>query len=410
MGANIITGYTGARHITPAMDAQVYRAAFGSEDYILCEGNKVSGSMPSINEFEIMDGIVSMQGHQIKISQETLAVDTCANGYKRIDLVCVRFAHDNDSLVDSASLVVIKGTAVQNPNEPSEPSHNTGDIDAGASMVDFPLYRIDLDGSTVTFELIAEKLPATLSEVAQATFASSKNSIVRPGGGKNLGTVPTADQLAAIADGSFEGLMLDDYWKDTNDRVWRIWGFDWFLHKGDTECTTHHVVIIPDENLLKSNGSTTKYMKDSNDTSGGYKATKYRSTYRATAKNAIAAVFGASHILAHRELISNAVSSGKASGWEWLDADVELPNEVMIFGATIWANYTDGGSGYQVGANQPILPLAMLKPERICNRENWWLRDVASATWFAIVGSNGFAYAAGASYAGVGVRPYFLLS
>lgn len=67
MGATIITGYTGTRHITPAMDAAVYRSAFGSDSVILADGNQLEGSMPSINEFTIMDGLVSMQGHQIHL-------------------------------------------------------------------------------------------------------------------------------------------------------------------------------------------------------------------------------------------------------------------------------------------------------------------------------------------------------
>lgn len=154
MGANIITGYTGTRHITPAMDAAVYRSTFGPDSYILSDGNQLAGSMPSVNEFTVLDGLVSMQGHQIQVTQETLSVDTCANGYKRIDLVCMRFAHDNNTQVDSASLIVIKGTEVADPNDPSVPAYNTGDIDSGASLVDFPLYRIDLAGSTVTFSYL----------------------------------------------------------------------------------------------------------------------------------------------------------------------------------------------------------------------------------------------------------------
>lgn len=151
MGANIITGYTGTRHITPAMDASVYRAAFGADEYVLSEGNKLAGSMPTINDFTILDGLVSMQGHMIQVTQETLSIDTCANGYERIDLICLRFTHDNVSLIDACELVVIKGTEVQSGNTPVEPAHNTGVIDEGASIVDMPLYRIDLAGATVTF-------------------------------------------------------------------------------------------------------------------------------------------------------------------------------------------------------------------------------------------------------------------
>lgn len=161
MGANIITGYTGTRHITPAMDAAVYRSTFGPDSYILSDGNLLAGSMPSVNEFTVLDGLVSMQGHQIQTTQETLSVDTCANGYNRIDLVCVRFEHDNNTQIDSASLIVIKGTEVADPNDPSVPSYNTGDIDSGASVVDFPLYQINLAGSTVTFSSLFERSYST---------------------------------------------------------------------------------------------------------------------------------------------------------------------------------------------------------------------------------------------------------
>ncbi len=151
MGANIITGYTGTRHITPAMDASVYRSAFGADDYVLSDGNHLEASMPDINSFQVMDGLASMQGHMIQVTQETLTVSTCATGYERIDLVVLRYNHDSGSLVDSAELVIIEGTAIQSGNTPVEPSYNTGNIDSGAAVVDMPLYRIDLAGSTVSF-------------------------------------------------------------------------------------------------------------------------------------------------------------------------------------------------------------------------------------------------------------------
>lgn len=181
MGANIITGYTGTRHITPAMDAAVYRSTFGPDSYILSDGNQLAGSMPSVNEFTVLDGLVSMQGHQIQVTQETLSVDTCANGYKRIDLVCMRFEHDNNSQVDSASLIVIKGTEVVDPNDPVVPSYNEGDIDSGASVVDFPLYQIDLAGSTVTFTALAAVVLNTLNNLTVESDSITGITALRSG-------------------------------------------------------------------------------------------------------------------------------------------------------------------------------------------------------------------------------------
>ncbi len=162
MGATIVTGYTGTRQITPAMDAAVFRSIFGADSCIVNEGNHLAAEMPSINEIVISDGMVSMQGHMIKVTEESLAVDTCATGHERIDLVCVRFTHDSNSKIDDALLVVIKGTEVQSGNTPMPPAYNQGTIDEGATIVDYPLYEIDMIGSTVEFKLIADDVYGTV--------------------------------------------------------------------------------------------------------------------------------------------------------------------------------------------------------------------------------------------------------
>ena len=141
--------------------------------------------------------------------------------------------------------------------------------------------------------------------------AGFKNSIFR---GQYLGTSITTAQYNAISAGTFEDLYLGDYW-NIGGHNWRIWGFNTFLRDGDSDLTTNHILLMPDDNYLKDNGSDTHYMKDSNDTSGGYKATKFFQTYAGQIYNELTPYFG-SHILSHRELISNATSNGKASGWE----------------------------------------------------------------------------------------------
>lgn len=233
MGTNIITGYTGTRHITPAMDASVYRAAFGADEYVMSDGNKLAGSMPTINDFTILDGLVSMQGHMIQILQETLSVDTCATGYARIDLVCLRFTHDNVSLVDAAELIVIKGTEVQSGNTPVAPAYNTGKIDEGATIVDMPLYRIDLNGSAVTFSRLfvraysteearplqinlgtVSSLPTTVSDdriVAEHIVKPSDCLLSNPSAQTGDWTVNTSDGSLAVS-GSISGSTTATIW------------------------------------------------------------------------------------------------------------------------------------------------------------------------------------------------------
>ena len=404
MGANIITGYTGTRHITPALDASVFRSAFGLGEYILSDGNKCAGSMPSINQFEILGGLVSMQGHQIQVTQETLAVDTCANGYERIDLVCMRFTHDNLTMIDAAQLVVIKGTEVQSGNTPVEPTYNTGTIDSGATIVDMPLYRIDLDGSNVTYTQVANVLDNNMAMMKDlfidiiADGAGAHNSIYR---GKYLGDHVTADQFAEISAGRFRDMFIGDYWT-INGVNYRIADFNYWLHYGDTECTTNHIVLVPDDKMYDAK------MNDSNTTTGAYKGSKMYTTYLATAISTIESAFGAAHILSHKDLITNAVTNGYASAGGWETRKVDLMSEEMVYGTMEFKNLVNGTAiPYNYTINHSQLNLFRLDHSKICIRSHWWLRDVVSSYFASVdnVGYCDYGYASGSH----GVRPAFAI-
>lgn len=69
--------------------------------------------------------------------------------------------------------------------------------------------------------------------------------------GKNLGTTFTAEQKAAIADGSFNDLYVGDYWT-FDEMVWRIIDIDTFFKFGYPATNAHHVVIMPDTYLTSS--------------------------------------------------------------------------------------------------------------------------------------------------------------
>ena len=225
--------------------------------------------------------------------------------------------------------------------------------------------------------------------------AGAHNSIYR---GKYLGTTYTAAQQAAVAAGTFDDLFIGDYW--TIDGVnYRIAGFDYYLNNGDTACATHHMIVVPDTNLY------THVMEDSNITTNGYYGSKMRTSGLNQAKTTAESAFGASHILSHREYLTNAVSNGRPSGGSWYDCTVELMSERMVYGNGIFMPVSDGTnvpSNYTVSKGQ--LPLFLYRHDLIGNRENWWLRDVITAAIFAHVSSGGLAaysYASGA----LGVRP-----
>lgn len=227
--------------------------------------------------------------------------------------------------------------------------------------------------------------------------AGAHNSIYR---GKNLGTSVTAAQWAAIADGSFTDLYIGDYWV-IDGFNWRIAAFDYYYKTGDASCTTHHVVIVPDTSLYNA------AMNSTDTTAGGYVGSKMYTTGLAHAKTTINNAFGSAHILTHRQYLCNAVSNGKPSGGSWYDSTVELMTEQNVYGGKVFGAGNDGSTVpalYTVDKSQ--YPLFAFRPDLICNR-NWFsLRDVVSAAYFAVVYSNGDANCGNASYS-VGVRPAF---
>lgn len=227
--------------------------------------------------------------------------------------------------------------------------------------------------------------------------AGAHNSIYR---GKNLGTSVTAAQWAAIADGSFTDLYIGDYW--VIDGVnWRIAAFDYYYKTGDTPCTTHHVVIVPDTSLY------THAMNDTNITTGGYIGSKMYTEGLAEAKTKINSAFGSSHILSHRQLLVNAVNGGKPSGGSWYDSTVELMNEQNVYGGEIFGVGNNGSPApYLYTIDKSQFPLFAHDPSMMSNRQVFRLRDVVSTTSFAAVNADGRAGQANSSFV-VGVRPAF---
>lgn len=239
---------------------------------------------------------------------------------------------------------------------------------------------------------------AERAEALVYSGAGAHNSIYR---GKNLGSSVTAEQYAAIAAGTFDDLYIGDYWT-IGGVTYRIAAFDYYLHCGDTECTKHHVVLVPDTCLYNH------VMNDTDTTTGAYVNSKMYTEGLSQAKTTIKAAFSG-HVLSKRIYLSNAVSNGRASAGAWYDSEVDLMCEHMVYGSGIFSPVSDGSSipeNYRVEKGQ--LPLFALEPPRVCNRDTWWLRDVISAARIACVGAPGNASSDNASYS-FGVRPAFCI-
>lgn len=293
-----------------------------------------------------------------------------------------------------------------------------GDLDTLLSASDEATLLIH-DGKavkTITVKNLKKDLTDRLSAIdgvlaaINGTGAGPHNAIYR---GKSLGTSVSPEQYAAIADGTFKDLYIGDYWT-ISGKVYRIAGFDYFYNCGDNNCTTHHIVVVPDKCLYNKqmhNTSDGQYKADdpANTTEGGYYATDMYKTGLEDAKTTIKAAFSG-HVLKHRELIVNATVNGRSSGFIWVDSEVELMNENMVYGTNIFMTRGNGGDlHFHHTVSKGQLPLFSIRHDMINLRETYWLRDVATASNFAFVINSGFAACYSASNP-LGVRPAFCVS
>jgi hypothetical protein len=217
--------------------------------------------------------------------------------------------------------------------------------------------------------------------------------------GKNLGTSVTSEQWANIANGTFKDMFIGDFWV-INGTVYIIAAFNYYLNSGDTALTTNHVTLVTEV------GMYTHRMDSKGATGVGYANSEMRTSGLGQAKTKIHADF-AGHVITHRRYLCNAVANGQASGGAWFNSDVELMNEVMVYGSVVNGKGTYGF--YNIGAEKSQLPLFALRPNLLNIVASWWLRDVGSATQFATVSATGYPSLANASLA-IGVRPVFSIS
>ncbi len=241
-----------------------------------------------------------------------------------------------------------------------------------------------------------------------AKNAGAHNSIYR---GKDITDLFYNGTLSQqIAAGTFDDIFIGDYIIGRNsNRKYIVADINYRLHCGDTECTTPHVLMIPERSM------GTAKMNDSNITTGAYAGSKMYTDYLAPFKTVIQNDFEVGHILSHRSYMPNAVTNGYESGGAWVDSTIDLMNELMVYGSNIFHNVMNGTNvptSHTIDKSQ--LSLFRLDKSKIIakddsgNRTWWWLRDVVSASIFAFVNYSGAAYSYNAS-GSIGVRPAFLI-
>ena len=242
--------------------------------------------------------------------------------------------------------------------------------------------------------------------------AVNRNGIYR---GKDLGTI-TASNVETffsnnkISTGEFTDLYLGDTFviqDGTYNTRYLIAGFDPRYNKGDTALTKHHIGCIP-VSYVK-----TARMNETNTTVGGYYNSEMHQVTLPEIATQLKTVLG-THLLTHRCLLSNAMTAdtlsmagagwkGASTNWAWYDCEIVLLSEVEVYGSTVLSS-----SFYDIGEACQQLPVFQFIHHSKLARNWFWLRCVASSTYFCRAASGGRADCTHASNVR-GVRPLILL-
>ena len=192
---------------------------------------------------------------------------------------------------------------------------------------------------------------------------------------------------------------------------WVVADCDYWINKGDNPAmTAHHVVIVPQTQIFSAR------MNATNTTEGGYAGSEMYKKIIPACATGIVNAFGSDHILTFRDGITNSVdisyiSSGfpqwmGTPGWfgTWVSVQCNLMSEKMVYGAPICS----AGAMDNTMATRQMSAFRLSERLINYNRQWWWLRDVVSSAFFAVVYGSGHAGPYNASIV-YGVRPFALL-
>lgn len=172
---HLVTGHAGMEHIMASDDGAFNAGVLGTGKYVLDLGNKFAYEIVSNNLVKILDGELVDQGRHARIrvnNYEEVTIENGLQGVKRYDLICMRYTKNADTNIESAELVVVKGTS---STSPSDPTCEEGNILEGELVDDFPLYRVRLDGLNIEgVDCLFEAMPSLEKVNAKADAAAEQ--------------------------------------------------------------------------------------------------------------------------------------------------------------------------------------------------------------------------------------------
>ena len=175
MAIELVTGHSGEDHVSSADTGRFNAGVCGTGKYVLATGSQFAYTIVSANQINVASGDAVNQGRHIIIPQntyESAAIQNGTNGKTRIDVIALRYSKvsSGGSTIETAELVVIKGTEVNVGSVPTVPAVTSGNIFEGAAQDDMPLYQVLITGTSITSVTKVFEVIRSLSTMADMIY------------------------------------------------------------------------------------------------------------------------------------------------------------------------------------------------------------------------------------------------
>ena len=255
MALHLVTGYKGNAHITSADQGVFNAGCVGSDEYVLATGRRFEAQIVTSNTVRIFDGGLSMQGRHVNLESGTFLDVTISDGLQsmnRNDLIVVRYTKNTESGIESVSLEVIQGTRTE--DTAVDPTYTTGDIFAGATLHEMPLYRVKVSGLNIASVEPMFSVLAPLADLQHSFYrqnllingdfqCNQRGSKIYGADGASAYTVDMWRAYQVKVQVLNEGVTLTGL-SDTEQGY-----FTQFIQLGKLKTTTYTIVAMADDEL-----------------------------------------------------------------------------------------------------------------------------------------------------------------
>lgn len=149
-GLTINTAPEAEPHLYAEDDAAIYQAICGA-DGVFQIGQQCESQVISNNKVRVKDGVIIVGGHFARIPYGDYIDFEIANGQtgkKRNDILIAKFVTTGSGGIDTFTGEVKQGAAAT--GEATDPALTQNDLYQGGKIREMPLYRVKLDGLSIT--------------------------------------------------------------------------------------------------------------------------------------------------------------------------------------------------------------------------------------------------------------------